>query len=272
MPDTESAPGISAAQVSAIIAEEVSPTTPVASQAAMLALPDFPGQRAIRTDLSPNQIYIQTTSPATTLANWQLSTADVASEVAFVPNGNITETNTQDAIVGVRDRAASDIAALRFPLSIILHSSGVTPAPSYFVLNNLGYWEYPKSSTKSKVVGGTVLPAEFDASVNPSVTFRFVTSSLGAGSANIRYKVTTKYFTSLGDAGSSVSQTFEATAVVTNTIHVVGEITLTLNAALMNQLGHVTVSFERVPGHVLDTFTGNIAVAESVVLPVKETV
>jgi hypothetical protein len=86
-----------------------SPTV-VASEAAMLALPDAPGQRAIRTDLTPDQIFTQTQSPATVLANWQITTADVASEVAFVPNGNIASTNVQDAIVEVRDDAASALS------------------------------------------------------------------------------------------------------------------------------------------------------------------
>lgn len=86
------------------------PTTVVASQAAMLALADDPGQKAIRTDLTPDQVYVQTTSPATLLANWQIATADVASEVTFVPDGDIAATNTQAAVVEVRDDAASALS------------------------------------------------------------------------------------------------------------------------------------------------------------------
>lgn len=97
--------GATIGQIAEMIAEGSQPISSVASEAAMLALPDNPGQRAIRTDLTPNQIFTQTQSPASTLANWQITTADVASEVAFTPNGNITETNVQTAVQGVRNRA-----------------------------------------------------------------------------------------------------------------------------------------------------------------------
>lgn len=92
-------------------------TAVVASEAAMLALADNPGQRAIRTDLTPDQIYTQTTSPASTLANWQITTADVASEVTFVPDGPTTSTNVQAAILEVRDDAVILIAQSKDSLS-----------------------------------------------------------------------------------------------------------------------------------------------------------
>lgn len=82
----------------------------VASNAAMLALADSPGQRAVRTDLSPREVYVQMASPATTQGNWERTTVNLASEVAFSPNGDIAAITVQLAIQEVRDDTDTKLA------------------------------------------------------------------------------------------------------------------------------------------------------------------
>lgn len=83
--------------VTTAIAAARPPTTSVASQAAMLALANYVGQKAIRTDLS-GEIFMQKVTDATQLANWEKATATDASEITNVPAGTIAATDVQAAI------------------------------------------------------------------------------------------------------------------------------------------------------------------------------
>lgn len=100
---------IPAAQLPSIAINEV---YPAASQAAMLALAANVGDVAVRTDLVPNQTFMLSASPASTLANWvEIGTSSPVSSVV----GQV------GAVTGTQ--IAADAALLAAFESVVAHDS-----------------------------------------------------------------------------------------------------------------------------------------------------
>jgi hypothetical protein len=110
----------------------------VANEAAMLALPDAqPGDMAIRTDFSPDRMFVLTEAPATTLNNWR----DITVQVTVVSvNGQtgVVVLNTNDIAEGSNNRYFTEARVLASILTGYSVGSNAALAAGDTLLQALG--------------------------------------------------------------------------------------------------------------------------------------
>jgi hypothetical protein len=138
------------------------------------------------------------------------------------------------------------------------------PASNPSRVNEDQVWtfEFPDGSVKG-VVTTKRTPTNMVFTQNPILRVPFIVTTTGAASADVRMRLTCRYIANGELTSKAADETLLLTQAVTNTDKIMGEMTFTLNAALMAAADKLNFHLERLGTDGADTFTGSIGILEA---------
>jgi len=110
--------------------------------------------------------------------------------------------------------------------------------------------------------GNSDMPREIDLAVDPVLRFNCAIHQAGSGNADVRIMLEIQYLSDGENTGDAADETLLQTVPVIDNVGEIGSFFFTLDGTLMSQDARVVILLSRLGSDVLDTFTGDIGIAE----------